>query len=100
MTPPVRCIDVSFEMGDGSYEKGVPWYQGEAIGALLWNPKGGNGHVIVSEDACTQGHHDREGPIRNCGCGGYFGACESTTFVCECGEDNSWRDHHYLLLRK
>jgi hypothetical protein len=97
-----RCEDVTFDMGDGSYEAELGWWEGGGVGSLVWNPKGGEGHVLIAEVPCEQPMGVGQHPERraNCGCDGYFGGCKSTATVCECGEDNSWRDHHYRLLRK
>lgn len=98
---PERCADVTFAMGDGSYGDLRPWDVG--VGGLLWNPKGGEGHVLIAEVKCGEKmgvgqHPDR---IANCGCDGWVAAdCSAPTLVCECGEDASWRDHHYGALRK
>lgn len=98
---PSTCAEVTWEMGDGSYDLNLGWWQGGGIGSLIWNPKGGGGHVLVAEIACGEPIGRGEFPTvgANCGCDGYFSPCDSTSFVCECGEDNSWRDHHYRLLR-
>lgn len=85
-------------MGDGSY--GHVHVAEADIGALLWNPKGGEGHVLLARVACGSAigvgeHPDR---VADCGCGGWLGKCTATTLVCECGEDSSWRDHHYQVL--
>lgn len=69
-----------------------------AVGDLLWNPKDGSGHLIVAEIPCGS---ERDGRRVNCGCEGYGALpCPSTTLICECGEDSSWRDHHYCLLAR
>lgn len=95
----MRCSDVTFDMGDGSYDRDLGWWDGGGIGSLVWNPKGGEGHILVREEKCTQGDWDSLGGKNyNCGCDGFCGKCDSTVIVCECGEDNSWRDHHYRLL--
>lgn len=94
---PTTCADVTYDMaGEGH---GEPSYEAE-IGDLVWNPKGGYGHVIVSEVPCAYSKVPWEhGP--ECGCGGWgSGLCPSITQVCECGEDNSCRDHHYELLAR
>jgi hypothetical protein len=92
LTAPKTCAAVTFDMGDGSYEANVGWWEGGGKGALLWNPKGGYGHVLDHQEPC--------GGLRDCGCGGWFGACSSSVWMCECGEDDAHRDHHYALLRK
>jgi len=93
----VKCADVTWDMGDGSYEKVRVWEVG--VGALLWNTKGG-GHVLVREAKCGEPILVGDNPYAkaDCGCNGWIGPCSSTTLVCECGEDNSWRDHHYEVL--
>lgn len=89
---PERCSEVSFDMRDDNY--GQPLSEAE-VGDLLWNPKGPEGHVLVGELPCDGGR------TADCGCGGWgMQPCPSTTLVCECGEDDSWRDHHYALLAK
>lgn len=101
MSAPTRCEDVTFDMGDGSYERDLGWWEGGGVGSLIWNPKGGEGHVLVRVEKCTQGDWGAlGGPIYNCCCDGFLGKCDSDVDLCECGEDNSWRDHHYRLLRK
>jgi hypothetical protein len=72
-------------------------YDGE-VGDLLWNPKAGDGHVLVAEVPCGG---EFKGRSVDCGCGGWgVVPCPSTTVVCECGEDGSWRDHHYEILAR
>jgi hypothetical protein len=84
---PERCADVKCRE-----DHNPAWWEAE-VGDELWNPKAGEGHVIVAEVPCD------EGRTADCGCGGWLSQrCTSTTLVCECGEDNSWRDHHYELL--
>lgn len=87
---PLRCADVTWQMRGKSPGMG----QVDAdVGDLLWNPKAGAGHVLVAEVPCG-GEYD-------CGCGGWGAQpCPSTTLLCECGEDNSWRDHHYEILAR
>lgn len=94
--PPKRCADVTFDMRDGTY--GQPSYEAE-LGDLLWNPKAGDGHVLVREARCNASRRREPGeqPV-DCGCGGWVGACDAMVLVCECGEDDSWRDHHYEML--
>lgn len=88
----MRCADVTFEMGDGSYGTARP-YEAD-VGALLWNSKAGEGHVLVRQVSCGEGGS-------NCGCGGWGQQpCPASTMLCECGEDDSWRDHHYEVLAR
>lgn len=95
---PERCADVTWDMrGHGV---GRPVYEAN-VGDLVWNPKGGEGHVLVAEARCGEKHN---GSTVDCGCGGWLvaygaGPCTSTVRICECGEDDSWRDHHYEVLR-
>lgn len=87
---PKRCSDVAWD------ETGLrePAYLAE-VGDLLWNPKAGDGHVIVCEVPCD------EGRTVDCGCGGWLSKrCTATSLVCECGEDSSYRDHHYELMTR
>jgi hypothetical protein len=93
----MRCAEVTFEMRDDSY--GRPVYEGD-VGDLLWDPKGGEGHILVAKAAC--GSENRHNGRRvNCGCGGWGSQpCPCLTLICECGEDGSWRDHHYCLLAR
>jgi hypothetical protein len=75
----------------------LAWWRCE-VGDLLWNPKGGDGHVLVAKVKCGGEHN---GERVDCGCGGWgMQPCPSTTLVCECGEDGSWRDHHYEILAR
>jgi hypothetical protein len=97
----VRCADVTFEMRDEHYDE--PWYENAAAGDLLWNPKGGEGHVLVEVVPCGQriGRGRWPNARANCGCDGYFGPCKNgVSWLCECGEDNASRDHHYKLLAR
>lgn len=92
---PTTCAAVNFDMRDGSYGRADHWAAG--IGALLWNPKMGAGHVLVAEARCGT---RRAGRAVDCGCGGWgMQPCPSLTLICECGQDGSWRDHHYVILR-
>jgi hypothetical protein len=76
---------------------GEPDYKAD-LGDLVWNPKMGDGHVLVAEVKC---HTEYNGRRVDCGCGGWgMMPCPSTTLVCECGEDGSYRDHHYILLAR
>jgi hypothetical protein len=87
------CAAVTYDMagpglGDPPYDAGV--------GDLLWNPKAGAGHVLVAEVECGTEHNGRR---VDCGCGGWGKQpCGSWVLVCECGEDDSFRDHHYEIL--
>lgn len=58
--------------------------------------------TVVKEVRCGEEYEGSRYPIgADCGCGGWGSQpCPSTTLVCECGEDGSWRDHHYELLAK
>ena len=89
-------------MGDGSYDQDLGWWEG-GIGSLIWNPKGGDGHVLVAEVPCNAWNSERDEKYGfvDCGCGGWLTNPEPhTTLVCECGEDGSWRDHHYEILAR
>lgn len=89
-----KCSEVTYDMCDS--DKHEPHYLAN-VGDLLWNPKSGDGHVLVSETICGQKYNGR---TVNCGCQGYgIQPCPNTTLVCECGEDDSWRDHHYELIK-
>lgn len=96
---PLRCSNVTWDKRD-DLDYGEPAYHGN-VGDLLWNPKMGakGGHVLVAEVPCDTMHKGRR---VNCGCGGWGSQqpCPSTTLVCECGEDSSYRDHHYVLLAR
>lgn len=89
---PESCAAVTFDMkgkgyGDPAYDAGV--------GDLLWNPKGGEGHLLVAKVQCDGGR------TADCGCGGWGSQpCPSTTLICQCGQDGSWRDHHYCVLAR
>lgn len=90
-----RCAEVTYEMADD--HAGEPVYNA-SLGDLLWNPKMGAGHILAAEARCNSRHNGR---TVDCGCGGYGShPCPSTTLICECGEDDSWRDHHYFILAK
>jgi hypothetical protein len=90
---PSTCAEVRFDMRGGSYGGSITDAE---VGDLLYNPKGGDGHVLVAEVQCGAQHN---GHKVDCGCGGWgMRACPSTTLICECGEDGSWRDHHYVML--
>lgn len=91
---PATCAEVTYDMKGEGY--GEPSYEA-GVGDLLWNPKGGDGHVLVAEVACGS---EFKGRRVDCGCGGWVGPCASPTLVCECGEDGSWRDHHYKILAR
>lgn len=99
MTWPTTCAAVTFEMADEHYRE--PGYLAE-LGDLLWNPKGPEGHVLVAEVPCGGTNPMRaDGLSVDCGCGGWGKQpCPSTTLVCECGQDGSWRDHHYEILAR
>jgi hypothetical protein len=91
----MKCADVTYDMADTHC--GEPVYQAE-LGDLVWNPKMGAGHVIVAEIPCGQSHNGR---TVDCGCGGWGTVpCPSTSLICECGQDDSWRDHHYYILAR
>jgi hypothetical protein len=86
---------VTFDMRDAAY--GLPASDAQ-LGDLLWDPKAGDGHVLVAEVACGSTHNGR---TADCGCGGWGSRpCPSTTLLCECGEDGSYRDHHYEILAR
>jgi hypothetical protein len=97
---PSVCAEVTFEMADEHYRE--PAWDAN-LGDLLWNPKAGNGHVLVAEVACNawNSEHDEKYGIVDCGCGGWLSnPSHHTTLVCECGQDGSWRDHHYEILAR
>ncbi len=89
----ITCAAVTWDMRNTQY--GGPEWSAK-VGDLLWNPKMGDGHVLVAEVPCGADHNGRRA---NCGCEGWGRQpCPSMTLVCECGEDGSWRDHHYVTL--
>jgi hypothetical protein len=89
------CAAVVYEMADTYCGQSVA---DASVGDLLWNPKAGEGHVLVAEVACESTHNGRS---VDCGCGGWgLQPCPCNTLVCECGEDDSWRDHHYFILAR
>ena len=94
----MKCADVNCDMaGEGD---GDPAWDAE-LGDLLWNPKAGEGHVLVEEARCGTGSYGRYATPADCGCGGWGrNPCPSTTLICECGEDGSSRDHHYYILAR
>lgn len=67
------------------------------VGDLVWQPKMGEGHVLVSEAKCgTAGFY--------CGyCGGMMttasGYCEGVYPQCECGEVDLC-DHHVFVIAR
>lgn len=84
----------------GEGDRDPAWWDAK-VGDLLWNPKAGAGHVLVTEARCGTGNYGRYNTPADCGCGGWgMQPCPSTTLICECGEDGSWRDHHYYILRR
>lgn len=90
----MKCAEVTWDMRDENTFRES--HVGAEVGDLLWNPKMPEGHVLVAEVRCGEKHNGR---TVDCGCGGWGShPCPSTSLVCECGEDNSWRDHHYYLL--
>lgn len=92
---PSTCAAVEFDMRDTAY--GQPWYDAN-LGDLLWNPKGGDGHALTAEAKCGETHN---GKRVDCGCGGWTSRpCTAPTLICECGQDGSWRDHHYEMLAR
>lgn len=92
---PQACVAVTWDMRDANY--GQPAWDAN-LGDLLWNPKAGEGHVLVAEVLCGE---ERDGRTFDCGCGGWGSyPCPSTTLICECGQDGSWRDHHYEILAR
>jgi hypothetical protein len=90
-----KCADVSYDMrGLGAGDSAAY----ADLGDLLWNPKMGEGHVLVAEVPCNSEYNGRR---VDCGCGGWgMRPCPSTTLICECGQDGSWRDHHYAVLAR
>ncbi len=100
-TWPKICAEVSFDLGDGELRSTA----GVHIADLLWNPKGGEGHVLIKEVRCgeplaTGPHPEWKATCGVCGdCMGWGLRPGGTTMVCECGEDDHARDHHYWLLR-
>jgi hypothetical protein len=97
---PETCAAVDFDMADEHY--GEPASDAN-VGDLLWNPKAGEGHVLVAEVGCGAGSGERDEKygLVDCGCGGWLmDRTPHTTLVCECGEDGSWRDHHYTILAR
>ena len=91
----MRCADVKHHMRGDGY--GEPAYEA-SVGDLLWDPKAGEGHIIVAELRCGTEYTGRR---IDCGCGGWgMWPCPSETPVCECGQDGSWRDHHDILLAR
>lgn len=98
MTPrdePTKCSDVTFDMrGEGYGDSACD----AELGDLLWNPKGGEGHVLVMEARCGT---NIDGRAVDCSCGGWGSQpCTSDTLICECREDGSCRDHHYTILAR
>lgn len=90
------CDAVTFDMRGEGY--GAFSYHDAAVGDLLWNPKMGEGHVLVADLRCGSLVGDRR---VDCGCAGWGSQpCPSMTLVCQCGEDGSWRDHHYVMLAR
>lgn len=100
MSWPTTCAEVTFDFAESLENLGA--YEGE-IGDLCWNPKGGDGHVFIKRVKCGDRFGVGQYPDRlaDCGCNGWgLRPCPGTTLVCECGEDESWRDHHYFLLAR
>lgn len=102
MTWPTTCIEVTWEFSRDTRDR----ISDAEVGDLLWNPKGGEGHVLIKELVCGEltgtGEHP-EWPANCVGCG----TCEGwglkpggLTLVCECGEDSRTRDHHYWILAR
>lgn len=89
-----RCADVTYDMADQHCGES---HCDSDVGDLLWNPKMGDGHILVAEAPCGSQYN---GKRVDCCCGGWIPACSSPSCICECGEDNSWRDHHYEILAK
>lgn len=92
MSWPTRCADVEWAVlgvGFGESEHCRPLGAGD----LLWNPKMGEGHLIVGAVDCGLDGAD-------CGCGGWAGPCTEPTMVCECGKSGAYRDHHYFVLAR
>ena len=97
---PTNCADVTYDMRD--VREGETFHDAE-VGDLLWNPKGGDGHLLVEEVRCGEVHGRGRYPTlgADCGCGGWgMQPCPSRTLICECGQDGSWRDHHFELLAR
>ncbi len=93
---PPHCAAVTFDMRGEDY--GAYDYWKADVGDLLWNPKMGDGHVLVADVRCGSLVNGRR---VDCGCGGWGSQpCRSMTLVCQCGEDGSWRDHHYVVLAR
>lgn len=97
---PSCCADVTYEMGDadclaavtGPHTGRRDWETGD----LVWDPKMGEGHVIVGTRECN-------GKDWYCGyCGGMMsspsGYC-GTWDRCECGEFDPGDHHGYLLAK-
>jgi hypothetical protein len=67
------------------------------VGDLVWNPKMGDGHVLVSEKTCSGDFY--------CGyCGGmcYWtksGYCEGIFPQCECGSFDVCDHHGWIIAR-
>ena len=94
---PLTCAEVTFDMRDDSYGESIVDAE---VGDLLWDFKGAYspGHVLVAEVPCG---HEHNGWKVDCGCGGWGQQpCPSMSLICECGQDSSWRDHHYVMLAK
>jgi hypothetical protein len=91
----MTCAEVTWNMRDENYDQSAVLAE---LGDLLWNPKMPEGHVLVAEVRCGEKYNGR---TIDCGCGGWgMNPCPSTTLVCECGEDGSSRDHHYVILAR
>jgi hypothetical protein len=95
VSAPTTCAAVDWDMRDDSH--GTSSIEAE-VGDLVWNPKAGEGHVLAIEAPCGSTHNGL--PV-DCGCGGWgLNPCPGTSLICECGEDNSSRDHHYVMLAR
>lgn len=95
---PTSCAEVTYDMAGTGL--GDPAYDAD-VGDLLWNPKGGDGHVLVTEVRCGTGRIGKYNTPADCGCGGWGEQpCTLMTPVCECGEDGASRDHHYEILAR
>lgn len=95
MASVTHCAEVTWEMRGEDYAESVC---GAQIGDLLWNPKMGEGHVLVADVCCGS---VVDGRRVDCGRGGWgTQPCPSMTLVCQCGKDGADRDHHYCLLAR
>lgn len=89
-----KCADVTWDMADEHLEQSAA---GAKVGDLVWQPKMGVGHILVSEAKCNGGAF-------YCGyCGGMMsstsGYCEGVYPQCECGRVDIC-DHHVFILAR